>query len=223
MFCSDNDFCHSLSAETRKKLCSGCRRRLLRAGSLEVFEQVVDKTFIILDGVCVSSMSDSQNRPAQSNLPLYSFCMPGRVLSQDILLGLQDNPEMPYISMDSLTDCCIATFEHAFVFEMYETDPAFARKVNESAVHIMFDLSKYAGIMRAEGAYAKTVFLMRHLLEHQLYLQNHHLADVLSCNRTTISRMVTRVKQELPDLWKAYRINKHRSIEILHPEFGLTN
>lgn len=218
MFCSDNDFCRTLSAEVRTMLCEGCRRRLLRAGSLEVFDQVVDKTFIVLDGVCVSSMHDTDVNPGEAAIPLYSFCMPGRVLSQDILLDVKGKPAMPYISMGSLTDCCIATLEHRFVLDLYRNHPAFSRSVNESAVRIMYDVSTYAGIMRAEGAYTKTVLMMRHLLEHGQYLQNHHLADVLACNRTTISRAVTRARQELPDLWAAYNANKHRRIKILQPE-----
>ena len=143
--------------------------------------------------------------------------MPGRVLSQDILLDLQGRPPMPYITMDCLTDCCIAMMEHRFVRSLYAEDPAFARRMNESAVRIMYDISTYSGIMRAEGAFAKTVLLMRHLSAYGLFLSNNHISDVLSCDRTTISRMIARVKRELPEVWDAYQANKHRKITVLNP------
>lgn len=217
MYCSDNDFCRSLDDDARQRLCIGCRKRLSRAGSLEASGRFVDKTIIVLDGIVASSTHGEASVQERNALHLFSFCMPGRVLFQDALFGIQDNNPSPYVSMECLTDCCIAAFDHEFVRMLYSTNPYFARKVNESAVMIMYDYAKYAGILRAEGMFDKVVLLIRHLVDYQLFLSNNHLAQVLACDRTTVSRAVARVRCELPELWERYVANKHRPIELMAP------
>ena len=105
---------------------------------------------------------------------------------------------MSYISMDFLTDCCMATFDHRFFLGLYEADAAFGRKVNESAVMIMFDQTKYAGIMRSEGAYAKVVLLLKALASCRVCVPERHIADILACDRTTVSRAGARIPGSFP-------------------------
>lgn len=188
---------------------------------MDVFEHIVDKVIVVLDGVVASSSRPHGAFPFDDELPHYSLCMPGRVLSQDVLFGMNEGNPLSYISMDFLTDCCMATFDHRFFLGLYEADAAFGRKVNESAVMIMFDQTKYAGIMRSEGAYAKVVLLLKALASCRVCLPERHIADILACDRTTVSRAGARIRREFPDLWERYLANKNRRVEMLYPRESL--
>ncbi len=57
---------------------------------MDVFEHIVDKVIVVLDGVVASSSRPHGAFPFDDELPHYSLCMPGRVLSQDVLFGMNE-------------------------------------------------------------------------------------------------------------------------------------
>lgn len=116
--------------------------------------------------------------------------------------------------MECLTDCAIASFDGALFNGFYNTNPVFARRVGESAIQMMSDHARFIGILSSEGAYRKTLLMIQYLLEYDLYLANKDIARMLSCNPTTISRSVRRIKKEAPNLWSSYQRNKHRAITL---------
>ncbi len=63
---------------------------------------------------------------------------------------------------------------------------------------IMFDQTKYAGIMRSEGAYAKVVLLLKALASCRVCVPERHIADILACDRTTVSRAGARIRRSFP-------------------------
>lgn len=216
--CSDNAFCSSLPKSMRDELCEGCRKRIFGAGSLEVATQAIERASIVIDGAYAGTGTKSDPDDRTIAPQLYTFCLPGRLLFQDVLLGIESRSPTPMTSMTCLTDCLIATFEYRFLLDLMEASPVFARRVNESAVQLMYDMSEFIGILRTEGAFAQTVLLLRYLAKADLCVSSNDLADILSVNRTTISRALSRVKREMPELWDAYQANRRRPIVLLEPE-----
>lgn len=210
MRCSENEFCQSLSAATRERLCQGCHKRYLKAGSLDVFENFVDKLFIVLRGCIVASTEDE----ALEKLPSYSFCAPGRLLNQNSLFELGGADSFAYVRYDFPADSVVAVFDRDFIVELYAQDRNFARMANKSAVMIMLDMSGYASIMRVSGMTKKIELALGFLIDHGIYLPGHTLADLLACNRTSVSRAIAQTRATRPELWERYQEMKHRMAVI---------
>lgn len=217
-YCPENTFCASLPNEVRSRLCQGCRKRLYKAGSLEVATRAVDRAAIVIDGAYVAKGTKADDDGRSIAPRMYTFCLPGRLLFQDVLFGMETKSVTPIVTMACLTDCLIATFEYSFLLDLIEKDPVFARRVNESAVQLMYDMSEFIGILQTEGVFAQLVLLLKYLVKAGLYVSSNDLADTLSVNRTTISRALGRVKREVPELWQAYQSNKRRPVRMLNPQ-----
>lgn len=213
--CSNNSFCASLTPEIRARLCQGCSRRFLRAGSSISYSEIADRATLVLDGLLVNK-TDSWN--PQDNSPcLYTPNFAGRLLYQDTLLNVRRDYEYDYITIECLTDCRLATFKYRHVQTLYDEDPTFARKVHESAILLMYDLAKYIGVLRTSSAFAKTRAAVDLLIQWDTHLSNNGLAQLLALDRTTVSRELTNLKHREPILWKTYvGLKKHR-IDVPEP------
>jgi len=50
------------------------------------------------------------------------------------------------------------------------------------------------------------------LAEFKQYLTQQQLAEIMNRDRTSASKVISRIKQENPELWAAYASNKHREL-----------
>ncbi|MCI2241322.1 hypothetical protein [Adlercreutzia faecimuris] len=218
VFCSDNAFCASLPAGERARLCEGCRKRLVKAGSIDLSDRMAEENAIVLDGALLAVARTGEGASRAPSPTMSSLCLPGRFLSQEVIFHLRGDVPASSVTMEYLTDCCVASFSPAFIGRLYDESRLFAQRLHESDIQLLFDHATYIGSLRAEGAFAKTALLVQQLAQQRLFVPNNSLALLLACDRTTVSRAMARIRRELPDLWAAFEASRHRSIEMLRPE-----
>ena len=216
MNCSRNPFCSSLPDGARRRLCAGCRQRLYKAGSTQLYDDFSKEVTLILDGVIYGTSPVGEDDIGETEfLPLFVLCLPGRPLSLDATFrdGSSFN-SIPhgFNEVLCLTDCRIASFNHSLVRSLFESDRAFAAALMESATGLMMDISQVSAITRASSTYIATCLLMQKLVEFGLYLSQVDVALVLGCNRSSVARAIARIQDEHAGLYKAYRANKGRPV-----------
>ena len=216
MNCSQNPFCSSLPDGARRRLCAGCRQRLYKAGSTQLYDDFSKEVTLILDGVIYGASPVGEDDIGETEfLPLFVLCLPGRPLSLDATFrdGSSFN-SIPhgFNEVLCLTDCRIASFNHSLVRSLFESDRAFAAALMESAAGLMMDISQVSAITRASSTYIATCLLMQKLVEFGLYLSQVDVALVLGCNRSSVARAIARIQDEHAGLYKAYRANKGRPV-----------
>ena len=215
--CSENELCASLPDETRRKLCARCRTRLSKAGSLSMYEAFDREVSVILDGaICGTTYVDEQEIGKAAELPYFALSLPGRPLSLDVTFSRDASIVEDRYGLSSvlcLTDCHIASFEHGFFFELFETDQTFAQQIVQAGIRLMTDISQFAAIMRAGSVYAKVGLLMQKLLDFRIYLSRQDIAMLLACNRVSVSSAFTRIQKEQPEFYAAYVANKNRPVD----------
>ncbi|MDO4289954.1 MAG: Crp/Fnr family transcriptional regulator [Eggerthellaceae bacterium] len=215
--CSENAFCASLPEDARAKLCQGCSRQLLKAGSFRLYESFNREVSVIIDGVICGSQGFEES--ADGNVaadPQFALNFPGRPLSLDVTFfgrDLMAGMSQAYDNMVCLTDCYVATFSHDVFRELFESDARFARCVMQMTLLSAGDAICLSALLRGESVYQKVLLLMRRLLEFDLHLTRHDVANVLACNRTSVSRAFARVERERPELFARYMANKGRSVK----------
>ncbi len=216
--CSQNPFCSSLPDSVRKKLCTGCRQRLSRAGSTQLYDDFSKEVTLILDGAIYGASPVSEADIGETEfLPLFVLCLPGRPLSLDATFrdecGFADIPH-GFNEVLCLTDCRIASFSHELFRSLFESDSAFASALMRAATGLMMDISQISAITRASSTYVATCLLMQKLMEFELYLSRVDIALVLGCNRSSVNRAVMRIQREQPALYEGYCANKGRHITL---------
>ena len=148
--CSQNPFCSSLTDSVRKKLCTGCRQRLSRAGSTQLYDDFSKEVTLILDGAIYGASPISEADIGETEfLPLFVLCLPGRPLSLDAAFrdecGFADIPH-GFNEVLCLTDCRIASFSHELFRSLFESDSAFASALMRAATGLMMDISQISAI-----------------------------------------------------------------------------
>lgn len=206
MDCGENDFCASLPRETLLTLCAGCNRRHVKAGSIDVMDDR-SRMLLVIEGVYMGeSYADGPESPAEQ----FALCFPGRLLNQDVLLGMRPPGPPSFSVAKCLTDCVIASFDLRLARTLYAEDPLFAKRAAESAINIMYDYALFCSIMRQEGGAAKVGKLFELLANRGIYLPSKSVAELLSCNRATVTRAIAAIKKADPDLWSSYAGCKQR-------------
>lgn len=218
MDCRKNDFCRSLPDEVRTQLCAHCHRRLTRAGSIQLYSDFERHATLILDGAIKSSIYVGEDVLDYSeDVPTFHLGIPGRILATNMTFGRTEKMHYGNNGVEYLTDCCVATFEHEAMLELFETDNGFARSMALSMIRIMEDTCEIAAILRAQSVHLSVHHLTQLLLQHHIYLTQQQLADVINHDRASVSKALARVKSSDPDLFNAYLSNKGRAVEMFNP------
>lgn len=215
MGCTSNEFCGSLEAGTREKLCSHCRKRLMKAGSVQIYEDFEREASLLTDGIVLISgyvgedvLSDCES------VPTCYLGVPGRMLSTNVTFREGGGQEAyGYNSMEYLTDSCVAKFDHAVIRELFASDEGFARALMLSGLRIMEDGCAMTAILRAGSVYLGVFHLVRYLSQQNAFLTQQQLAQLLHRDRTTVARSVARIRKEHPGIWESYAFNRGRKVE----------
>lgn len=216
MDCASNEFCASLDASTRERLCPHCRKRLMKAGSVQIYEDFEHEASLLTDGiVLISGYVGEDVLSASESVPTCYLGVPGRMLSTNVTFREGGGQEAyGYNSMEYLTDSCVAKFDHAVIRDLFASDEGFARALMLSGLRIMEDGCAMTAILRAGSVYLGVFHLVRYLSQQNAYLTQQQLAYLLNRDRTTVARSVSRVRKEHPDVWESYVLNKGRKVEL---------
>lgn len=167
---------------------------------------MADRATLVLEGLLVNKTESGD--PADRRPCMYTLTSPGRLLYQDTLLNIKREYEVGYITAECLTDCRLATFKYRHVQNLYNQYPNFARKAHESIIAISYDFAKYIGILRAPGARAKVRGAIELMCQWKIRLTTNNLAELLALDRTTVSRELTALRKDAPELWEEYTDGK---------------
>lgn len=219
MNCSTNAFCASLPQHIRLELCKHCRRRLVKAGSIQLYEEFEDKSSLLLDGIVLISGHVGEDVMGYSDdVPTCYLGVAGRVLSTNVTFrDVNGNGAYGYNSMEYLTDCCVARFDHETIRALFREHVEFAHSMMLSALRIMEDGCMMTAILRADSVYLSVYHLVQYLRQQNVYLTQVQIAGLINHDRASVSKAMNRIKKEHPASWQAYHANKGRTISIAHP------
>lgn len=222
MDCTQNAFCSSLKPEIRQRLCACCHRRLTKAGSVQMYEDFERRASLVLDGIVLISGHVGEDVIGYSNdVPTCYLGVAGRVLSTHVTFRENGGTESyGYNSLEHLTDCCVAYFEHDVIRTLFKESTEFAHAMVLSELRIMEDGCMMTAILRASTVYLSVFHLMQYLTQQNAYLTQQQMADLLNHDRASVSKAVTRIRHEQPATWEAYAANKGRMVTIARPEAG---
>lgn len=217
--CEENAFCASLGEEVRAQLCAQCHRRLVKAGSIQMYEDFERRASLVIDGIVFISGHVGEDVLGYSDeVPTCYLGVPGRVLSTNVAFRESGGTEeYGYNSMEYLTDCCVACFDHQVVRRLFGESVEFAHAMMLSALRIMEDGCMMTSIMRAHSVYLSVSYLVLYLTQQRAYLTQQQLATLLNHDRTSVAKALARMKRERPQTWEAYCANKGRPVAIANP------
>ncbi|MBR5260274.1 MAG: Crp/Fnr family transcriptional regulator [Eggerthellaceae bacterium] len=219
MNCSTNAFCSSLTPELRAELCKHCRRRLVKAGSIQIYEDFERRASLLIDGIVLISGHVGEDVVGYSDdVPTCYLGVPGRMLSTNVTFREGGGTEAyGYNSMEYLTDCCVAHFDHDVIRKLFENHVPFAHAMVLSALRIMEDGCMMTAILRANSVYLSVFHLVQYLAQQNDYLTQQQIANLINHDRASVSKAMTRIKKEQPATWEAYVANKGRTVTISNP------
>ncbi len=220
MTCSSNAFCSSLPDHIRLDLCKHCKRRLVKAGSIQIYEDFEEKASLLIDGIVLISGHVGEDVVGYSDdVPTCYLGVAGRVLSTNVTFRDGGGDEAyGYNSMEYLTDCCVAHFDHTVIRQLFREHDEFARSMMLSALRIMEDGCMMTAILRANSVYLSVYHLVQYLSQQNVYLSQMQIASLINHDRASVSKAMSRIKKEQPATWDVYHANKGRAISIAHPE-----
>ncbi|MGV8082244.1 MAG: hypothetical protein AB2L09_01225 [Coriobacteriia bacterium] len=182
---------------------------------MELYSDFERQAVLLLEGVLSSSLYTGEDvLRYSSTTPAFYLGVPGRLLATNVTFKQRGAEEFDYNSMVYLTDCLVATFEHELIYELFHTDNDFSDALALSMIRIMEDSCRMSAILRTESVFACVSYFMQYLVTHHIYLTQRQIADVTGHDRASVSKAVSRIKQEDEDLWKAYLGNKGHVVEM---------
>lgn len=212
MDCTRNAFCKTLPPESRKKLCASCRKRFFKAGSIQLRDDFPHSGMLLLDGIVVSTTNlgeDVVNH--ETDVPALYLGFPGHIVGFEIVFGFKNlNGAFEYLDLEYLTDSWVATFSHEAILELYEKDLAFRHSIGMGLLQLATDALQCVALFRANYTYLGLYHLLKMLAFHGQFLTQQQLAAILNHDRTSISKAISRIKKEYPEVWEAYAQNKNR-------------
>lgn len=219
MNCSTNAFCASLPQHIRSELCTHCKRRLVKAGSIELYEEFESKSSLLIDGIVLISGHVGEDVVGYSDdVPTCYLGVAGRVLSTNVTFREGGGSEAyGYNSMEYLTDCCVARFDHDVIRRLFREHIEFAHAMMLSALRIMEDGCMMTAILRADSVYLSVYHLVQYLRQQSVYLTQIQIASLINHDRASVSKAMNRMKREQPASWQAYMANKGRRVSIAQP------
>lgn len=215
--CSKNAFCVTLPEATRNELCKHCRRSLIKAGSIQLYRDFERHSTLILDGIIMSSIHTGEDVLDYSeDVPTFYLGIPGRVLATNVTFRREDKMYYGSNGMEYLTDCCIATFGHSVIQELFNTNHDFAQSMALSMIRIMEDSCSMAALLRAETVFTSVHYMVSYLSRLHVYLSQQQIADILGRDRASVSKAIARLRKDNPALMDTYLQNKTRKVEMMN-------
>ena len=215
MSCSQNAFCRRLSVKTRRELCEHCNRRLFKAGSVQSYGDFRQTGLLVLDGVLVARATEGDFL-FEGYEPAFYIGFPGFFGNLDVNLGFNDKDEVfQHLDIEYLTDAQVAIFDHRAVSDLYDSNHEFSNAVVWSLHKSAQTAMQFTAMLRANYTYQGLLHLLRMLGENGQYLTHKQLAGVMNRDRTSISKAVSRIKKEYPEIWESYAKGKGKTSSLL--------
>lgn len=191
----------------------------MKAGSVQIYEDFERRASLLIDGIVLISGHVGEDVVGYSDeVPTCYLGVPGRVLSTNVTFRENGGTEeYGYNSMEYLTDCCVAHFEHEAIRTLFAEENAFAHALMLSSLRIMEDGCMMTAILRANSVYLSVFHLVQYLAQQNVYLTQSQIANLLNHDRASISKAMSRIKREQGTIWNAYAANKGRIISISNP------
>lgn len=191
----------------------------MKAGSFQLYRDFERHSTLILDGALMSSIYTGEDIINYSDdIPTFFLGIPGRILATNVTFRRHDKMYYGDNGMEYLTDCCIATFGHNVVHELFIANKDFTQSMALSMIRIMEDSCSVTAILRAESVFLSVFYLIEYLTLARVYLSQQQIANILGRDRASVSKALARIKIEKPALMEEYLINKTRKIEMLNPQ-----
>lgn len=191
----------------------------MKAGSIQLREDFLQSCILVLDGVLTSTTNLSSVMLDHAvDKPILFLFLPGRMLNLDITFKYEDiQPSITYTEVDYRADSWVASFSHNTVRELYETDVDFRHAVSRNMLLLSGDTAQLAALLRSNYTYYGLFHLMKVLAETKQYLTQQQIAELMNRDRTTISKALSRIKDENPELWESFIRNKRRLVSRPEP------
>lgn len=220
MDCSQNDFCKSLSVETRRKLCSKCKRKFFKAQSMQMGNDCSQSCMLVLDGAFTTTTDLGHGFIDHENeLPMLYLGLPGRLLNLSVTFKYDElNSSIGYIDYHYLADTWTASFSHHMIRTLCDEDEAFRHAVYRNMVALIADVCQISALFRPNYLHYGVFHLVSMLEKAHVFLTQQQLATLLNRDRTSISKVFATLKKEHPDLLRAYMSNKNRAPSRPYPK-----
>lgn len=209
MDCRMNLFCRSLDDTERAALCDRCVKRKLTAGSTLLYEDYALKTNLVLSGALVTNTSFGNGiifRPVDT--PAFFLLTRGLIFPTDSFLVRQVPSQYAYNSLVCLTDCELARFDHDYILSRFKESFSFARSLylnqNKTAEHA----SIFSATLRSYDVYESVRNFLEFLVGKGITLSHQQIADITNHNRVSVTKAISRIKKDDPDLWARYAQNE---------------
>ena len=216
--CRDNSLCASLDSASRAKLCAACTRRLVKAGSIQFYNDFETSAVLVLDGAIMFSAHTGEDVLGLSEeLPSFYVGMSGCLLGSNATFTPDVHHDYEGNTIEYLSDSCIASIRHYAVRELFRHDEGFAASIARSLVDIMEQACCMSALLRARSVYLAVSYLVTYLTASRIYLTQQQLADIIARDRASVSKAIGRIRRERPDMWAAYECNRGRIVELWQP------
>lgn len=217
MDCAMNEFCASLESDARTTLCQNCRKRLEKAGSMQMYNSSVDSCMLILDGALCSITSFGANEMNhEKETPSLYLALPGSLVIGFNLFEIE-RTVYEYSGIRYLTDTWVASFDHRVFLKMLDEEPGFAKAVAISFYQDHERMCQIASFVQSNYSYLGTYHFMKLFESHKLYITQQDIAKIMNHDHSSISKNMKRIKSENPELWNAYMANKNRKPSVSRP------
>lgn len=214
--CQDNNFCRSLAPGLRAKLCPSCTKRSYRKGQLLYRADIEPRITLVVDGVLTTQSSFDQDMLEPGDCPSFFILTNGLLLGVDNLFRESTIRRYEYIHYVCLSDVTLALFDRARVRDLFESDPAFARAMFENIVVAAAEACEFAAVLRAPDVFQSVAYLLNYAARKNFLLTHQQMADITGHSRVSVTRAVSKIKAQLPDMWECY-IQGHTPRQDLSP------
>ena len=205
MDCRNNRFCKSLSPELRERLCANCSKRSLKKGQIIYRADIENRIVLIVNGVMINEPDMGIDVLEDHDTPVLFISTSGLIWGGDNLFNEASNERYAWISYICLQDTTIAFFNRAFIRNLFETEPEFARAMYCNIVIAAAEACEFAAVLRAPNVEQGVAYLLDYAVRKGFKLTQQQMADITGHNRVSVSRAITSIKAKKPELWDRYR------------------
>ena len=139
--------------------------------------------------------------------------LPGRVLNLDITFGFSTFKDaLGYSNYEYLRDTWVAEFPHKAVYEFFDSDREFRQALSRNMLLIETDMCRYTALFRPNYTYLGLYHLLKMLADNDQYISQQSIASLMNLDRTSITKAMSRLKKEEPEVWERYQANKSRKV-----------
>ncbi|MEF9876638.1 MAG: hypothetical protein RR934_09225 [Gordonibacter sp.] len=194
----NNRFCTSIPAQTREKVCEGCRIKTYAKGqqfSQKFWSRGVS---LLLEGIVVVGELGSEEN---SHIISSGIATRGDIIGQ---LASQTPAAIHDRSTMFLTDGAVALFEENVAKSLFETDLDFVKAVFDSCMRCcVAESDKMMREVGGKDSYAAVRYVVEYCQRHHIpQLTHEQIATVSNRRRPTVTKVLHKILEQEPELFQ---------------------